>query len=194
MMRQDNAVKYIAQSGPLTATLLYSAGGIAGSTPSGSSEEAALTYNNGPWLLAGGYQSMNNDDDTLKLTAYTAGGRYKNGDWQFAANYGSNTADRTAATQIKTDIYAAGTTYSATPALDLTLGYYNVNRSWSNAVKPDATIARIIGFAEYKLSKHTLAFLEIDRNKWGGDANQFQNGAANKATTTGITLGIDRTF
>jgi predicted porin len=194
MMRQDNALKYIAQSGPVTGTLLYSFGGIAGSTPSGSSAEAALSYRSGPLFLAGGYQNMNNDNDTLKLTAYTAGGRYTVDNWQFAANYGSNTADRSATTQIKTDIYSVGTTYAATQAVDLTLGYYNVKRSWTDGAKPDATIDRVIGFAEYKLSTRTLAFLEIDHNKWGGDVTQFQNGAANKAASTGLTLGLDHTF
>jgi predicted porin len=87
-----------------------------------------------------------------------------------------------------------GTTYAATQAVDLTLGYYNVKRSWTDGAKPDATIDRVIGFAEYKLSTRTLAFLEIDHNKWGGDVTQFQNGAANKAASTGLTLGLDHTF
>jgi len=194
MMRQDNAVKYIAQSGPVSETVLYSFGGVSGSAASSSSVEAALSYRSGGLLLSGAYQDMNNDTDTLKLTAYTIGGRYTVGDWQIAANYGSNTADRSATTQIKTDIYSVGGTYSITPALDLTLGYYTVNRSWTADTKPDATIDRVIGFAEYKLSKGSLVFLELDRNKWGGDVSQFQGGAANKSSSNGLTLGVDHTF
>ncbi|PRC91127.1 porin [Solimicrobium silvestre] len=191
MMRQDNAVKYIAQSGPVTGTLLYSFGGVAGSTPSGSSAQAGLSYRDGGLVLSAAYENLNNNNDTLKLTAYTAGGRYTFGDWQIAANYGSNSADNTPTTQIKTDIYSIGTTYAATSAIDLTLGYYNVNRTWTNDVKPDATINRVIGFAEYKFSKSTLVYLELDHNKWGGDVTQFQGGAANKSTTTGFTIGIN---
>ncbi len=191
MMRQDNAVKYVAKSGPVTGELLYSFGGVAGDSQAGSSAEASLNFNNGPLHLSAGYESLNNVTDTLKLTAYTAGGRVILGDWQFAANYGSNTADNTVATQIKTDVYSVGTTYSATQAIDLTLGYYNVNRSWTNDVKPTATIDRVIGFAEYKFSKQTLAYLELDYNKWGGDETQFQGGAANKKTTNGFTIGLN---
>lgn len=194
MMRQDNAVKYIEQVGPVTGSLEYSFGGIAGSTAAGATEQAGLTYRNGGLQLSGVYESLNNDDDSLKLTAYTVGGRYKFGDWQIAANYGSNTADRTTSTQIKTDIYSLGSTYSITPAIDLTLGYYNVQRSWTNDAKPDASIHRVIGFAEYKFSKRTLAFLEFDHNQWGGDPTQFQGGVANKSTSNGLTLGIDHNF
>lgn len=194
MMRQDNAVKYIAQTGPVTATLVYSFGGISGSAASGASAEAALSYRDGGLLLSGAYQAMNNNNDTLKLTAYTIGGRYTVGDWEFSANYGSNTADRTTATQIKTDIDSIGATYSITRALDLTLGYYDVHRSWTNAAKPEARINRIIGFAEYKLSKRSMVFLELDRNQWGGDVTQFQGNAANKPTSNGLTLGVDNVF
>ena len=194
MMRQDNALKYVAQSGPLTGTLLYSSGSVSGSPASGSSAEAALSYHSGGLLLSGAYQDMNNNTDTLKLTAYTVGGRYTVGNWRFAANYGSNTADRSATTQIKTDIYSFGSTYSITPALDLTLGYYNVNRSWTANAKPTATINRVIGFAEYKLSRRSLVFLELDHNKWGGDVTQFQGGAANKPSSNGLTLGVDHMF
>ncbi len=194
MMRQDNAIKYIAQSGPVTSTLLYSSAGVVGSFASGSSAEAALKYSQGPMLLAAAYQNMNNDNVTLKLEAYTLGGRYALTSWQFAANYGSNTAQRTPSIRIKTGIYSFGATYAATPALALTLGYYHVNRAWTDAFKPDANLARMISFAEYKFSKRTLAFAEIDFNKWGGDVTQFQNGAANKTLATGFTLGLDHTF
>lgn len=194
MMRQDNAVKYITQTGPVTATLVYSFGGLSGSAASGASAEAALSYRDGGLLLSGAYQAMNNNNDTLKLNAYTVGGRYIVGDWQFSANYGSNTADLTTATQIKTDIDSIGATYSVTHALDLTLGYYDVHRTWTNAARPEARINRIIGFAEYKLSKRSMIFLELDRNQWGGDVTQFQGNAANKPTSNGLTLGVDHVF
>lgn len=194
MMRQDNAIKYSTRCGPVNATLLYSSGGVTGSTASGASTEAALAYREGGLLLAGAYQSMNNDNDTLKLTAYTIGARYTVSDWRFASNFGSNTADRTTTTQIKTDIYSLGATHAITPALDLTLGYYRVNRSWTSNVKPEAKVNRVIGFAEYKLSKHSLVFLELDRNQWGGDVAQFRGGIANKPASNGLTIGVDHMF
>lgn len=195
MMRQDNMIKYIGDVGPVQGTLIYSAGGVSGSTGAASSTEAALRYREGPLSLAAAYQNMNNSDDTLKLKAYTAGGRYTIGDWQIAANYGSNKADRTLTTQIKTDIYSLGTTYAATQLLDLTIGYYHVKREWDGpAAKPEANIKRVIGYAEYKLSKRTLAYLEGDWTKWGGDPTQFQSAATNKSTGKSLTLGMSHTF
>jgi len=32
----------------------------------------------------------------------------------------------------------------------------------------------------------------LDYNKWGGDVTQFQGGAANKSTTTGFTIGLNK--
>ena len=191
MMRQDNAVKYSLALGDVNAIVDYSLGGVAGSTQSNSSAQAALSYHAGPVLVSGAYEALNNNTDTLKLTAYTVGGRYIFGDWQLAANYGSNSADRTVTTNIKTTIASVGTTYAATSAIDLTLGYYQVQRTWSANVKPDASIHRVIGFAEYKFSKHALAFVEFDHNQWGGDASQFQGAATNKASSSGLTLGLD---
>lgn len=191
MMRQDNAIKYIAETGPVTGSVLYSPGGVAGSSQSGSSEEAGLIYKEGPVLVSAGYEQLNNVTNAVKLKAYTVGGRLIFGDWRVAANFGSNTADNTAVNQVKTNIYSTGITYAATPAIDLTLGYYNVNRSWTNNVKPNATIERVIGFVEYKFSKSTLVYLELDANQWGGDKTQFQGGATNKSNTTGFTVGIN---
>lgn len=191
MQRQDNAIKYIKDIGPVTATLVYSFGGVSGSSAAGSSEQGALTYHDNGLVLSAAYLDLNNINDTLKLTDYTVGGRYTLGDWQIAGNYSRSTADRTTSTQIKTNVASIGTTYAATSAIDLTLGYYNVDRSWSANAKPEANIKRVIGFAEYKFSKKTLVFLEVDHNKWGGDPTQFQGAATNKASTTGLTLGID---
>jgi len=194
MMRQDNMIKYAGKVGPVTAVVLYSAGGVSGSTGAGSTEGVELRYREGPLALAGAYQVLNNNDDTLKLKAYTAGGRYTIGDWQIAGNYGSNKADRTVLTQIKTDIYSIGTTYAATPRLDLTVGYYHVNREWTADAKPDSKLKRVIGYAEYKLSKRTLVYLEADFTQWGGDPTQFQAAATNKSNGKATTLGISHTF
>ena len=195
MMRQDNMVKYIKDVGPVQATAAYSPGGVSGSTGAGTSYEGALRYRQGPLSLAGAYQTLNNNDDTLKLKAYTVGGRYTIGDWQIAGNYGSNKADRTITTQIKTDVYSLGTTYAATDRIDLTIGYYHVKREWEGpAAKPEANIKRVLAYAEYKFTKRTLAYLESDWTKWGGDPTQFQSAATNKSTGKSVTLGMTHTF
>ena len=191
MMRQDNALKYVAEVGSVRGTLLYAFGGVTGNSAASSSAQASLRYNDGLLLLAAAYETLHNPSDTLKLTAYAAGGRLTLGDWKIAANYGRNSADNTATTDIKTTISSIGTTYAVTSAIDLTLGYYNVERNWTNSVKPDAKIDRVIAFAEYKFSARTLTYLEYDYNKWGGDKTQFQGGAANRDTTFGFTIGLN---
>ena len=191
MMRQDNALKVSNTFGAVNISVDYSFGGLAANSQAGSSTQGNISYKDKYVFVAAAYQALNNNNDTLKLKASTIGGRVILGDWQVALNYGSNIADRTTAEQIKTAIYSIGTTYAASSKIDLTLGYYDVNRSWTGIVKPDACIKRLIGFAEYKFSNKTLGFVEFDHNKWGGDVTQFQNGATNKSTTNGITLGLD---
>lgn len=200
MMRQDNLVKYSVVLGPVALTAAQSLGGQAGSAQAGSSSEFAVKYLNGPLLLAAAYEDLHNSvlnaqnlpSDSLNLTATTVGGRLTLGDWQISSNFGSNRAENTVTTNIHTNIYSIGSTYAATPALDLTLGYYLVTRHWSANAKPDADIHRVIGFAEYKFSKKTLAYLELDWNRFGGDVTQFRGGLANRARTTGVTIGLNK--
>ncbi|MCM3011901.1 porin, partial [Bacillus subtilis] len=54
--RVDNAVKYTsAVYSGLQFSAMYSFGGIAGSTGAAQSYSAAVSYNNGPFSVAGGY-------------------------------------------------------------------------------------------------------------------------------------------
>ena len=54
----------------------------------------------------------------------------------------------------------------------------------------DDGYGRLVAFAEYKLSRRTKVYAELDNTRW---RNGFQ-GAANKATATGISAGVVHTF
>ena len=72
--------------------------------------------------------------------------------------------------------------------MDLTAAYYKVDRSRTGAA--DDGYGRLVAFAEYKLSRRTKVYAELDNTRW---RNGFQ-GAANKATATGISGGVVHTF
>jgi predicted porin len=49
---------------------------------------------------------------------------------------------------------------------------------------------RAVAFAEYKLSRRTKLYAELDRTQWRAG----YQGAANKDRATGITAGVLHTF
>ena len=49
---------------------------------------------------------------------------------------------------------------------------------------------RLVAFVEYKLSRRTKVYAELDNTRW---RNGFQ-GTTNKATATGISAGVVHTF
>ena len=79
-------------------------------------------------------------------------------------------------------------TWAATPWVDLKAAYYKVDRSRTGAA--DDGYGRLVAFAEYKLSRRTKVYAELDNTRW---RNGFL-GAANKATATGISAGVVHTF
>ncbi|MEG0226775.1 MAG: porin, partial [Comamonas sp.] len=49
---------------------------------------------------------------------------------------------------------------------------------------------RLVAFAEYKLSRRTKLYAEVDNTRW---RHGFQ-GAANKARATGLSAGVVHSF
>ena len=107
---------------------------------------------------------------------------------RLAANAGRNKAETAAGRFTVQRVLSAGGTWAATPWVDLTAAYYKVDRSRTGAA--DDGYGRLVAFAEYKLSRRTKVYAELDNTRW---RNGFQ-GAANKATATGISGGVVHTF
>ena len=83
---------------------------------------------------------------------------------------------------------SAGATWSITPQADLTAAYYKVDRTRTGAT--DDGYGRLVAFAEYKLSRRTKVYAELDNTRW---RHGFQ-GAANQASATGVSAGVVHLF
>ena len=124
----------------------------------------------------------------IPFVGTTLGAAYQWGSVRLAANAGRNKAETAANRFTVQRVLSAGGTWAATPWVDLTAAYYKVDRSRTGAA--DDGYGRLVAFAEYKLSRRTKVYAELDNTRW---RNGFQ-GAANKATATGISAGVVHTF
>ena len=68
------------------------------------------------------------------------------------------------------------------------LAHYRVTRERS--ARADDGYGRTVAFVEYKLSRRSVTYLEMDHTRWGGN---FQ-GAANKPRATGVGIGMRHSF
>lgn len=185
--RLDNSVKYVGHVGPLTARAMYSFGENAGAASAQSSVGVGLGYAMDGWVVSGAYQHFKTARD-LPLQAATLGVAYQQGGVRLAVNTARNAADTSSTARTVQRLHSVGATWSASSAVDLTLALYRLQRT-RTAMSEDG-YSRAIAFAEYKLSKRTRLYVEVDRTRW---MSGYQ-GAAAKATGAGFSSGLVHTF
>ncbi len=185
--RVNNSVKYSGKFGGFTGRAMYSFGETADSGRRMDSRGLGLDWRQGSWLLTSVWTQFH-DANGRTLNAANLGGAWHNGDWRLTLNYGRNKAETSAATDTTTKVLAAGVTYALTPALSLNGGYYKVDRERTGL--RDDGFQRVIGYVDYKFSKRTSVYLELDSTKW---KNDYQ-GAGNKKNAHGMSLGVTHRF
>ncbi|KAF1043723.1 porin [Xylophilus sp.] len=185
--RLDNSLKYVNTVGRLTFSAMYGFGEASGSTSSLSSKGAGVQYSHAGLTVSGAYQTFR-AADTRELDGYVAGAAYRIGSWRLAASAARSQGDTTATTKTKQRVYSAGATWSATTAVDLTAAAYELRRDRTGLV--DDGYLRLIAFGEYKLSKRSKLFAEVDTTRW----RRGYQGAANRSRANGITIGIGHSF
>lgn len=185
--RLDNALKYTGRFGPVTARAMYSFGENAGRTSAQSSVGAGLAYAAEGWTVSGAYQRFQTAAN-LHLDAATLGAAYQWGSVRLALNTARSEGDTSATARTVQRVHSAGATWSVTPAVELTTALYRLDRERTSTQANGYT--RAIVFAEYKLSRRTKLYAELDRTHW----RDGYQGAANKARATGITSGVLHTF
>ncbi|MDD2546364.1 MAG: porin [Burkholderiaceae bacterium] len=185
--RLDNALKYTGRFGPLTARAMYSWGENAGSTSAQSSAGAGLAYAAGDLAVSGAYQSFQSASG-LTLQAATLGAAYQLGSVRLALNTGRQAGETSASAETVQRVHSAGATWSATASLDLTAALYRLGRQRTGL--QDDGYTRAILFAEYKFSRRTRLYAELDRTHW----HQHYQGAANKDRAMGVTAGLLHSF
>lgn len=185
--RLDNAIKYTGRFGGFTARAMWSMGEVASRASALSSRGVGLAWASDGLVVSGAYQSFK-DVNQRTLDGSTLGAAYQWGSVRLAANAGRNKAETAAGRFTVQRVLSAGGTWAATPWVDLTAAYYKVDRSRTGAA--DDGYGRLVAFAEYKLSRRTKVYAELDNTRW---RNGFQ-GAANKVTATGVSAGVVHTF
>lgn len=185
--RLDNSLKYTGRFGGFTARAMWGIGEVESQASALSSHGVGLAWAGNGLVVSGAYQNFN-DANKRTLDGATLGASYQWGSLRLAANAGRSKAETAAGRFTEQRMLSAGGTWAATPWVDITAAYYKVDRSRTGAA--DDGYGRLVAFAEYKLSRRTKLYAELDNTRW---RNGFQ-GAANKPTATGISAGVVHSF
>ncbi|MBT9513851.1 MAG: porin [Acidovorax sp.] len=185
--RLDNALKYTGRFGGFTARAMWGLGEVASQQSALSSRGVGLAWAADGFVASGAYQNFK-DTNQRTLDGTTLGAAYQWGTVRLAANAARSEAETAAGKHTVQRVLSAGATWSVTPLFDLTAAYYKVDRTRTGAA--DDGYGRLVAFAEYKLSRRTKLYAELDNTRW---RNGFQ-GAANKANATGVSAGVVHSF
>jgi predicted porin len=218
--RFDNTLVYTNSFGPIQAQLQYSFGGQAGSVGIGATTAADIAYTVGPLSIGGvaqQAQDVNGNDATLaglgayyvfnaalKLTGSYFDARRDPG-FERAANLSGGPLANTSLssnvgnTLARTDkVWTVGALYNMNPAITLTLA------SMVDSVKNDTStgmggsIATVYGVAEYRFSRRTEVYVDLDRTKLaGGEITSPDSPITNfsgHTGRTGLSLGMRTVF
>ena len=181
--RMDNSVKYIASLGGLSARVMHAFGTVSKHTSSG----AGLDYRSGGYIASLAYSTFNTATG-LKLDAYVGGLKADVGAGKISLTYGEQEAETTVTSKTRNRVLGIGGTLPLNTATDLILTHYRVSRS--QTAKADDGFNRTVAFLEYKLSKHSLLYAELDQTSW---ENGYQ-GAGVPSNATGVSFGIQHQF
>jgi predicted porin len=221
-IRFDNTAEYKKQIGPVRFAFQHSFGGQAGSTDSGSTTTGSAVYGftGGKVGLAG---AESEDGAGKKLIVGSVGGMYAIGpvglylygiharrDAGFSvagANTGgalSNTnliSNVTTAsgpqTSARTDLFVrVGASYQMTPSWSF-IASYAFDSARNVSAGQNGTIQTVYGIVDYRLSKRTDVYLEVDRSHLSGASITDPNGPltfAGQANNFGASLSLRTLF
>ena len=187
--RLNNSIKYSGEFAGVSVKLMHSLGEVAGNGDAADSTGVGLGYKLGKLQLSAAHQRFRNNDDTLGLRGTVLGAAYTlEGGIRIAGIYGRSQAETSATARTDMRTLGLGATVPAGAQIDLTLAHYRVSRERS--ARADDGYGRTVAFAEYKLSKRSVAYVEADHTRWQGN---FQ-GVANKQKATGVSVGMRHSF
>ncbi len=213
--RFDNTIWYKNTWGPVQLNVQYSMGGQAGSNTVGDTVGFSVKYNQGPLGLAGAYQ-QSTDVNSNKLTAATADVTYNFGAATVYGNYYNVKSDagfsrapslsggalantsmlinNTGLPDRTDDLWVLGLAYNFTPATTLTVGY--MDDQIKQGVIGDGTMKTAYALLEYKLSKRTEVYLNLDNSTVSGQATVtgFNGVGAGQTSSSALSAGMRVTF
>ncbi|MDD2881074.1 MAG: porin [Rhodoferax sp.] len=185
--RQDNSVKYAGKFSDLTVRAMRAFGEQSGNSSALSSSGLGFTYQTDKVAATLGYAEFESTTG-LQLKAYVGGISGKLGNNKLSLTYGSNEAEVSSTSKTSYTTLGLGGTMPLTASMDLILAHYRVNRA--RTAKADDGYNRTVAFLEYKLSKRTKLYAELDRTNW---KTGFV-AAALPQSATGASLGVVHNF
>lgn len=186
--RQNNSIKYSVPVGPVVARVMHSFGEVAQSASKQSTTGLGVDYLTDALRITTAYTRFKDANDRQLTGANVGASWLALPSLRVMANMGYNRGYTSATAQTTNRIVAGGVNYAITPAVDLLAGYYKVDRS--RTAQPDDGFSRVLAFVEYKFSRRTKAYLELDTTRWKGN----YLGAGNKSTSNGVSLGVTHAF
>jgi predicted porin len=186
--RINNSVKYSKPFGPVVARAMYSFGETPGDTSKQNSTGLGLDYITPALSVTSAYTQFRDENDRDLKAANLGASWLALPSLRVMANAGYNRGETSATAVARNRLLSAGVNYAATLAVDMLAGYYKVNRS--RTAQADDGFNRLLAFVEYKFSKRTRLFLELDATH--GEGNYL--GAGNKSTLNGVSPGITQSF
>ncbi len=185
--RLDNSVKYLGKFGDVSVRVMHALGEQAGNNSNLSSTGVSAAYQTANYAANLAYAQFKNATG-LTLKGYFGGVSGMLGSTRLSLTYGSHEAETTVTAKTRNRTLGLGGTIALNANIDLILSHYQVKRNRTALV--DDGFNRTIGFLEYKLSKRSKVYAELDRTGW---KNNYQ-GVGPKSSATGVSLGVMHTF
>ncbi|MES2976849.1 MAG: porin [Pseudomonadota bacterium] len=152
-----------------------------------SSSGVGASYQASNWGAALSYAQFKSDTG-LPLKAFVGGGNVLVGNAKINLSYGSHNADTTTSLTTKNNTLGVGVTLPLSPSVDWIATLYQVKRSRTAAA--DDGFNRAVSFLEYKLSKTSRLYAELDYTKW----KTGYQAAGLKSTASGVSFGVMHSF
>lgn len=185
--RLDNSVKYVGRFSDFSVRAMHAFGEQAGNSSRLASSGLGAGYQSGGYTAALSYAQFRNAAG-LSLKGYLGGASAMIGGNKIALTYGSHEAETSATAKTRNRTLGVGGTVPLGASVDLILAHYQVKRTRTAAV--DDGFNRSVAFLEYKFSKRTRAYAELDHTRW---KNGYQ-GASFKSSASGVSAGVVHSF
>ena len=186
--RVNNSAKFSLPIGPLVARAMRGFGEVAGSGSKQSVSGLGLDYVTPGLSVTSAYTRFKDVNDRTLNAANVGVTWLALPSLRVMANMGYNRGATTATTDTTNRVVVGGVNYAITPVIDLLAGYYKLNRE--RTALADDGFNRVLAYLEYKFSRRSKAYLELDSTHWKGN----YLGTGNKATSNGVSLGMTHAF
>jgi predicted porin len=189
--RNNNAIKYKNEFGPLLFEVDNSFGGVAGNFSSGATRSVGMSYDAGPVSVGGVYGHRNILTGTSYVgdSYYMAGLAWKIGPVRVSGGFMSEDLQNPAAAHQVTNNAFGGLSWIVMPDLVFYGGYYQTTVSTDAASRRGLSVISLA----YLLSKRTTLYSEVDYTSYKRAVVSTLN-PAGVSSQTAVTVGIDVLF